>query len=156
VANNFRRWLAIHHPNRPKIEKEAFAIYAKKPENKASENDQTGDSHTGNNQKPARSNLNRGRKTRGGKHNQRPNRENPDACLACDLPHEASECYYLFPKKAYPSFKPRQRITDRVNKALENNVELQALVRGEKRIRGSSRTSSTSKSTKNESAPPFS
>jgi hypothetical protein len=156
MANDFRRWLAIHHPDRPRIEKEAFVIYAENPENEVPEDDQAGDSHTGNDQKPARLNSNRGRKRRSGKHNQRPNRENPDACLTCGLLHEASECYYLFPEKAYPRFKPRQRITDRVNKALENDVELQALVRSAKRIRGSSRTSSTSKFTKDESAPPFS
>jgi hypothetical protein len=39
MANDFRRWLAIHYPNRPKIRKKAFAIYAKKPENEALEND---------------------------------------------------------------------------------------------------------------------
>jgi hypothetical protein len=153
VANDFRRWLAIHHPDRPRIEKEAFATYAEKPENEAPEDDQAGDSHTGKDQKPARLNLNRGQKRRGGKHNQRPNRGNPDACLACGLPHNASECYYLFPEKAYPRFKPRQRITDRVNKALKDDVELQALVRSAKRTRESSRTSSTLKFTKDESAP---
>jgi hypothetical protein len=68
MANDFRRWLAIHHPNRPKVKKGAFATYAGKPENEAPEDDQAGDSHTGNNQKPARSNSNRGRKRRGGKH----------------------------------------------------------------------------------------
>jgi hypothetical protein len=51
--------LAIHHLDRPRIKKGAFAIYTEKPENKALENDQAGDSHISNNQKPARLKLNR-------------------------------------------------------------------------------------------------
>jgi hypothetical protein len=102
VANDFRRWLAIHHPDRPKVGKGAFAIYAGEPENEAPEDDQAGDSYTGNDQKPARLDSNRGRKGRGGKHNQRPNRGNPDACLASGLPHKAANAIICFRKRHTP------------------------------------------------------
>jgi hypothetical protein len=153
VANNFRRWLAVRYTDRLRIGKGAFATYAGKPEDEDPDNEQTGDKHISNDQKSTRSKSNRERNKRGDRHTQRLNRGNSNTCLACGLPHDLSTYYYVYPEKAHPKFRPRQRLHERVNEALENNVELQALVRGAKRTRGSSRTSSTPRPIKDESAP---
>jgi hypothetical protein len=47
LANNFRRRLAIHHPNKPKIGKGAFSTYAGKP-NEAPENEKAENPKIGN------------------------------------------------------------------------------------------------------------
>jgi hypothetical protein len=60
-------------------------------------------------------------------------------------------CYYAFLNKVPLGFKSRYYVTERARENIENDADLQAMLRNMKKTRGSSRTSSTPKSIKDES-----
>lgn len=71
------------------------------------------------------------------------------SCPACEMPHALANCYYVFPDKAYDGFKPRGHLQDKVEKALENDADLQSQVRTIKGPRSKSK-SKTPRPTKEE------
>jgi hypothetical protein len=45
-------------------------------------------------------------------------------CPACSLSHKVAECFYIFPEKAFPGWKPYKNIQKRVERLLKEDTQL--------------------------------
>jgi hypothetical protein len=147
IGQDFRQELESHDPQKGKVAKGAFTTTY---DGSGSHDDENGDAHVVEDSKPPRRGATG---SRGGKRGIRadPGRysSGQKGCLACANPHALAECYYVFPEKAFPRWKPNQDVKERVREKLENDADFQAQVRALKGPRSKSK-SRTPKPTKEE------